>query len=84
MQKNEPKEPQFRPRDIAEIAVGACIMAFPVAVTEEVWNLGADLALWRALLFALASVLFLAVFTYVVHSHAAFPTSRKPFLQRVA
>ncbi len=69
---------------MAEIAVGACIMAFPVAATEEIWNLGTDLELWRALLFALVSVCFLAALIYVLHGHAEFPDTRKVFLQRVA
>ena len=84
MQKNGPAEPRFHRRDMVEIAVGACIMAFPVAVTEEVWNLGTDLTLWRVLLVALASVSFLAVLIYVLHGHAAFPLTKKAFLQRVA
>ena len=84
MQKNGSTESQFHRRDIAEIAVGACIMAFPVAVTEEVWNLGADLSLWRALLFALASVSFLAICIYVLHGHAASSLTQKAFLRRVA
>ena len=31
---------RFKLQDTVEIALGACIMGFPVAVTEEVWNLG--------------------------------------------
>lgn len=84
MQKNGSAGPHFNRRDVAEVAIGACIMAFPVAVTEEVWNLGVDLALWRALLFAFASVSFLAVFIYVLHNHADFPLTHKTYLRRVA
>ena len=83
MQKNELAEPQFRRRDMAEVAVGACMMAFPIAATEEIWNLGTDLELWRALLFALASVCFLAALIYVLHGHDQFPARRKTFLLRV-
>ena len=83
MKKNGPAEPRFNRRDVAEVAIGACIMAFPIAATEEVWNLGADLALWRVLLFALASVSFLAAFIYVLHDHADFPLTQKTFLRRV-
>ena len=39
---------RFAVRDVAEIALGACIMAFPVAVTEEVWNLGTVLVAFPA------------------------------------
>jgi uncharacterized membrane protein len=84
MQQIEVTEPQFHWRDAAEIAVGACVMAFPVAVTEEVWNLGAELALGRVLWFALASVIFLALFIYVLHDHTGFSPMRRAFLLRVA
>ena len=84
MQKNGREEPQFNRRDIVEVAIGACIMAFPVAATEEVWNLGTDLSVWRVLLFALASLSFLAVLIYELHGHAAFSVTHKAFLQRVA
>ncbi len=84
MQKKGVTEPRFHLRDVVEIAVGACVMAFPVAVTEEVWNLGEELALGRVLLFALASLFFLAVFIYVLHDHVGFPPTRKAFLLRVA
>jgi uncharacterized membrane protein len=70
MQKNGREESQFHRRDLVEVAVGACIMAFPVAATEEVWNLGADLSPWRVLVFALVSVSFLALCIYVLHGHA--------------
>jgi len=71
----------FRARDVVEIALGACIMAFPTATTEEVWNLGAELSLSRAVLFLIASVFFLAVLIYGIHGHR--PEDRTVFLQRV-
>ncbi len=73
---------EFALRDVAEIAVGACVMAFPVAVTEEVWDLGEELSLLRAGLIALASVFFLALLILGLH-HGSQPTDRKVFLQRV-
>ena len=32
--------PRFARRDVAEIVVGACVMAFPTATTGEVWDVG--------------------------------------------
>ena len=61
----------FKSRDIVEIALGACIMAFPTATTEEVWNLGAELSLLHALLFAAASLFFLGVLTFGMHNYTA-------------
>lgn len=72
----------FAIKDVAEIAVGACVMAFPVAVTEEVWNLGEELSLLRVGLFAVASILFLGLLILGLHQGPQ-PTSRAVFLQRV-
>ncbi len=78
-----PTEPRFQWRDVAEIAVGAFIMAFPVAATEETWNLGAELSLGRVLVFAVTSVLFLALVIYVIHGHDRFPLTHKAFVLRI-
>jgi uncharacterized membrane protein len=67
---------------MAEIAIGACVMAFPVAVTEEVWNLGEELSLLRVGLFALASIVFLALLIFGLH-HVPQTRHPKVFLQRV-
>jgi hypothetical protein len=36
MASESPEHVMFRGRDVIEIALGACIMAFPTATTEEV------------------------------------------------
>jgi len=81
------REPQpanrFAARDMAEIALGACVMAFPVAVTEEVWNLGAELSTMRVLLFALASLFFLGLLILILHHREVEGVDAKQFLQRV-
>lgn len=74
---------RFRRQDIVEIALGACIMGFPVAVTEEVWNLGTELTLTHSLLFTLASLFVLTVLIYVLHEHDDTRDSRKAFVRRV-
>jgi uncharacterized membrane protein len=70
-------------KDIVQIAVGACIMAFPVAAAEELWDLGRDLDGMRVFFFALASLFFLAVFIYVLHEHELGPEERWAFVLRV-
>jgi len=57
-------------------------MAFPVAVTEEVWNLGAELSTTRALLFALASIFFLAILILLLHHQELEGTSLSDFFKR--
>jgi uncharacterized membrane protein len=58
-------------------------LAFPVAATEEVWNLGAELSLGRVLMFAVVSILLLATVIYVIHGHEGHPLSHKTFILRV-
>ena len=83
MSTPDPVQERFQVRDFVEIALGGSIMAFPVAVTQEVWDLGSELSLMRALLFAVASLLVLAVLIYVLHEHGKQPV-RRAFLQRLA
>jgi uncharacterized membrane protein len=72
----------FARQDVAEIAMGACVMAFPVTVTQEVWDLGQELSLMRVALFAVASVFFLALLIYLLQLGRV-PADPKVFLQRV-
>jgi len=68
----------FHLKDLGEIAIGACVMAFPVATTEEVWGLGGTLPLGRVMLFAVASLLFLGFFIHLAHHQSA---GRKGWLE---
>jgi uncharacterized membrane protein len=51
-------------RDVTEIMVGSCLLAFPVSVTEEVWTISETLPFSRALYLLIWSVIFIAFFTY--------------------
>ncbi len=55
---------RLRLRDLAEIIVGGCVLAFPVAVTEEVWTISESLPLGRVLYLSSASLLFIGLFSY--------------------
>jgi uncharacterized membrane protein len=70
-------------KDIGEMAIGACVMGFPVATTEEVWNLGVELPLTRVLLFTLASLFFLGFTMYVTSHEKMNRANRREFLKRV-
>lgn len=48
--------------------VGANVLAFPIAATEEIWNLSEDLGTLQVLAFAGPSCLFLSVFIYYIHN----------------
>ena len=74
---------EFTARDVAEIAIGTCAIAFPVAVTQEVWDLGAELSMIRAGLIATLSVLGLALVVFLLHHPKAGSIDRKVYLQRL-
>ena len=73
----------FTGRDVSEIALGACVMAFPAATTEEVWNLGAELSAIRVVSFALASLFFLCLLILLLHHGKIQGSDPKVFFQRV-
>ena len=57
---------ELHARDIAQIFVGASILAIPVGFTEETWDLGRTLPLANVVALALISLAFIALF---VHLH---------------
>ncbi|MGB5226176.1 MAG: DUF2391 family protein [Arenicellales bacterium] len=52
----------FRLHDVSEFVVGSVLLAFPVAITEEVWNLGKELSTFSTLAIVSLSLFFLAWF----------------------
>ena len=75
--------PKFSRTDVAEIATGCCIMAFPVATAEEIWKFGEELSFARMLLFCLASMFFLALIIYHLYHAKEVQFDRREFLSRV-
>lgn len=59
----------FYLRDMLQIAVGASILAVPVAFTEEVWDLGKDLPFLNVLGISLLSLFFITAFVYYNYDH---------------
>jgi uncharacterized membrane protein len=58
-------------------------MAFPVAVTEEVWNLGAEISLGRALVIGLGTLLVVGAIVWLLFYHGKEPEDRRHYLLRV-
>lgn len=54
-------------QDVVEIAIGSAALAFPVATTEEVWNLSSELSAVRILAIGLTSMIVVAIFVFVVY-----------------
>jgi len=73
----------FNRADLAELVIGACVLAFPVAVTEEVWNLSEQISLLQAILIASVSCVFLSLFIYYVHSEQNDGEPRRLEVRRV-
>lgn len=74
---------RLRARDFIEIAVGSCVMGFPVAATEEIWNLSESMSFVRIGLILLGSLFFLGLFTYSMYYHGGFEGSQGGFVSRV-
>ncbi len=77
------RSPKVHLRDLAEIIVGGLVLAFPVAVTEEVWNLSVELSFGRAILISCASLLIIAGFVQTSYKHSLTASSQKELAIRV-
>jgi len=66
-----PFQVEFKFRDLFQVMVGASILAVPVAFTEEVWGLSAELHLKNILILAMFSLFIIAVYSYynIYHTH---------------
>jgi len=77
------KRQKLERRDVAEIIIGSLVLAFPVAVTEEVWNLSAGLSLGRTLLILVGSLMFISFFVQTKYRHDFSFSSQKELVARV-
>ena len=73
---------RFRINDLSEIIVGSVVLAFPVAITEEVWNLGAALPLASSVIIVFSSMIFIAWFVYHAYYQSVMETHWKDLLAR--
>jgi uncharacterized membrane protein len=73
---------RFRINDLSEIIVGSVVLAFPVAITEEVWNLGTTLPLASSVIIVVSSLVFLAWFVYHTYYQSVMETHWKDLLAR--
>lgn len=80
---NIPLRVELKIHDFLEIAVGASILAVPVAFTEEVWNMGDQLAWLNVWLLSLVSLLFMGSFIYFTSYRNQIKMFRKEYIKRV-
>ncbi|MBN1386232.1 DUF2391 family protein [Candidatus Woesearchaeota archaeon] len=74
---------RFRPKDMLQVMIGASILAIPVGLTEEVWNLAASLPLRNITGFLAISLMFIASFVYYNYYKNKMGDHWKEFLKRV-
>ena len=55
---------EFNPRDIMQVIIGSALLAIPVSLTEEAWNLGETLPNSNVLMISILSLLLISVFVY--------------------
>lgn len=79
----KPLKVELRRRDIAQILVGASVLAIPVGFTEEVWNLGTELPIWNVAILALISIVFVALYVYFTFYRDLFHQFRFEYVKRV-
>ena len=70
-------------RDVAQMIVGALVLAIPVALAEEVWTLGATLPPRNVVGIALFSIGTSAVFVYALFYRKHMRAYRGEFFKRV-
>ena len=74
---------KLKPRDISQIIIGASILAIPVGLTEECWNLGQELPLFNVLILALITIVFIASFIYFNYYRYILKEHRGEYFKRV-
>lgn len=60
----KPMMVEFKPRDIIQVTIGSALLALPVSLTEEAWNLGKELPILNIVIIGILSILFVAIFVY--------------------
>ena len=83
MASGNERRQQVERRDVAEIVIGSLVLAFPVAVTEEVWNLSVELSLGRTVVILLGSLVFISFFVQTKYRHDLSFSSQKELAARV-
>ena len=73
----------FSMQDVAEITIGSVVLAFPIALSEEVWTLGEQLPLGRTILISLSSILFIGWFGYHMFYRTILKSHWRDFLLRI-
>lgn len=74
---------EFKSRDVMQVIIGSALLAIPVALTEEAWNLGNTLPILNVSLIALLSLVFISVFVYFNFYKVTFKGYVVDFVKRI-
>lgn len=77
-----PLKVEFRLTDFGQLFAGACVMALPVALTGEVWDLGETLSISHTLAILFISVAALALFNWALFYGGHISKYRRHFVNR--
>ena len=77
------KHDKYELKDALEIIIGSVVLAYPIAITEEVWDLGYNLSDKGALFLGMSSLAFQAIFVYVFFYYGKMVTHTAEFFLRL-
>jgi len=78
-----PLKPEFHPKDVLQVVIGATILAIPVGFTEETWKLGGSLPMKNVLIILGISLIFIASFVYYNYYRGKIEKHKEEFIKRV-
>ena len=74
---------EFKPRDLIQVVVGAALLAIPVSLTEEAWNLGLTLPVINVVYIAIISMVMISGFVFFNFYRYTFNDHKLSFIKRV-
>lgn len=77
-----PLKVEFKLTDFIQLIAGAAVLALPVSLTEEVWNLGGELSMFRSLVILAVSLMTLAGFIWALFYGQRLPDYPDEFVKR--
>ena len=81
--RQQDRNRKIKNRDVAEIIIGSLVLAFPVAATEEIWDISTELSVARAVVISLGSLVFISFFVQTTYRHDFSFSSQKELAARV-
>lgn len=73
---------EFKTRDVIQVIVGSALLAIPVSLTEEAWNLGRDLPNLNIGIIGVLSLILISVFVYFNFYKNNFKQHKFNFIKR--